>query len=80
MDLNHAVSLVLTALLPFVYSTLVPDYVLVLVLSGLQLIKAALLCFAQLALHLGSFELLKPSDDCYVLRDGMSFSLFISLT
>ena len=37
---------VLTALLPFVYSTLVPDYVLVLVLSGLQLIKAALLCFA----------------------------------
>ena len=80
MDLNHAVSLILTALLPFVYSPTVPDYVLVLVSSGLQLIKAALLRFAQLALHLGSFELLKPSDDCYVVRDLIWFSLFISLT
>ena len=87
MDSNHAVSLILTALLPF-NAPLCPR-----LRSCTRLIRStayqgcAVTFYPRLALHLGSFELLKPVNNfdeliacCYVLRDGMSFSLFISLT
>ena len=87
MDLNHAVSLYLLPCFPF-NAPLCPQ-----LRSCTRLIRStayqgcAVTFYPQLALHLGSFELLKPVNNldgliacCYVLRDGMSFSLFISLT
>ena len=87
MDLNHAVSLILTALLPF-NAPLCPR-----LRSSSRLIRSvayqgyAVTFYPRLALHLGSFELLKPVNNldgliacCYVVRDLIWFSLFISLT